>query len=66
MAILIMTALAGTGFGISLLLLWFSWGSQQFVYTSVLYVLVTGVITVAGLVTLKFTKPREDEEQNEV
>lgn len=57
MAVIILTALGGTAFGISLLLLWFSIGDQQFVNTSILYAAVSGVVTLIGAIILKFSKP---------
>jgi hypothetical protein len=62
MAIVIVTALGGTAFGVSLLLLWFAWGGEpQFVTTSILYTAVSGVVTLIGVIVLKFSKPPENE-----
>ena len=61
MAVVIATALGGTGFGVSLLLLWFAWGGEpQFVTTSILYTAVSGVVTLIGVIVLKFSKPPEN------
>jgi hypothetical protein len=66
MAVLIVTALAGTGFAVSLVLLWFSLGGeQQFVTTSSLYTAASGVIMAIGLIILKFTRPRQNEDQSQ-
>lgn len=63
MAVVIVTALGGTGFAVSLLLLWFSLGGeQQFINTSILYTAATGVITLIGVTILKLSKPLENEE----
>jgi hypothetical protein len=66
MAVVIVTALAGTGFAVSLILLWFSLGGeQQFVTMLFLYTAASGVITAIGLIILKFTKPRQNEDQSQ-
>lgn len=63
MAVIIVTALAGTGFAVSLLLLWFSLGGeQQLITSSILYTAATGVITLICSIVLKFSKPRENGE----
>jgi hypothetical protein len=63
MAVVIVTALAGTGFSVSILLLWFSLGGeQQFITSSIFYTIATGVITLIGLIVLKSSKPRENED----
>jgi Trk-type K+ transport system membrane component len=66
MAVVIVTALGGTGFAVSILLLWFSWGGDpQFVTTSFIYTAASGVVTLIGLLVLKFSKPPEDESPNQ-
>lgn len=62
MAVVIITALGGTGFTVSLLLLWFSWGGDsQFVTTSFIYTVASAVVTLIGLIVLKVSKPPEEE-----
>ena len=62
MAVVIVTALGGTGFAVSLLLLWFSWGGDpQFVTISFIYTAASGVVTLIGLIVLKFSKPPEND-----
>ncbi len=57
LAVIVMTALAGTGCGASLILLWFSLGGDmQFVTMSAIYVAVTAVITFIGLFILRTAK----------
>ena len=57
LAVIVMTALAGTGCGASLVLLWFSWGGDvQFVTMSAIYVAVTAVIAFIGLFILWIAK----------
>ena len=66
MAVVIVTALGGTGFGVSLLLLWFSWGGEpQFVNTSLFYTAASGVVALIGLIVLKFSKSPENENPNQ-
>jgi Trk-type K+ transport system membrane component len=66
MAVVIITALGGTGFAVSVLLLWFSWGGDpQFVTTSFIYTAASGVVTLIGLIVLKFSKPPENENPNQ-
>jgi hypothetical protein len=66
MAVVIVTALGGTGFGVSLLLLWFSLGGEpQFVTNSVFYTAASGVVTLIGLIILKFSKPPENDSPNQ-
>jgi Trk-type K+ transport system membrane component len=62
MAVVIITALGGTGFVVSLLLLWFAWGGDpQFVTTSFIYTVASGVVTFVGLIVLKVSKPPDEE-----
>jgi len=66
MAVVIITALGGTGFAVSILLLWFSWGGDpQFVTTSFFYTAASGAVTLIGLIILKFSKPPEDNNPNQ-
>jgi uncharacterized membrane protein YfcA len=66
MAVVIVTALGGMGFGVSLLLLWFSLGGeQQFVTTSIFYTAISGVVTLIGLIVLKLSKSPENENPNQ-
>jgi len=67
--VLVMTALAGTACAGSLILLWFSWGGDvQFVTMSEIYVAVTAVITLIGLLilwTVKSEPADSDQDQQE-
>lgn len=66
MAVVIVTTLAGTGFAVSLVLLWFSLGGEkQFVTMSFLYTAASGMIMAIGLIVLKFTKPSQNEDQSQ-
>jgi hypothetical protein len=66
MVVVIVTALAGTGFAVSLILLWFSLGGeQQFVTMSLIYTVASGVIMVIGVILLMVTKPPQDEDQSQ-
>lgn len=62
-AVLVITALAGTAFVLSLLLLfWSATGDssmQEFVNSSIFYTGVSGVVTVVGLLILKLSKSRQ-------
>jgi hypothetical protein len=69
LAVVVMTALAGTGCAASLILLWFSLGgNMQFVTMSAIYVTVTAVITFIGLFILRIAKNKpadSDQRQQE-
>jgi len=69
LAVIVITALAGTACAGSLILLWFSLGGDmQFVTMSEIYVAVTAVITFVGLLILWKVKNEpavSDQDQQE-
>lgn len=69
LAVIVMTALAGTGCAASLILLWFSLGGDmQFVTMSAIYAAVTAVIAFIGLFILRIAKKEpadSDQRQQE-
>ena len=65
MAVIVVTALSGAAFGVSLFLLWFSIGRDaQFVNTSVLYAAVSGLIALIGAIILVYSKPPPEDRES--
>jgi hypothetical protein len=65
MAVIIVTALSGAAFGVSLFLLWFSIGRDaQFVNTSVIYTAVSGLIALIGAIILVYSKPPPEDRES--
>jgi hypothetical protein len=66
MAVIVVTALGGTAFGVSVFLLWFSIGRDpQFVNTSVLYAAASGLVTLIGVIILIYSKPPPEDRESE-
>ncbi len=67
MAVMVVTALSGAAFGVSLFLLWFSIGRDpQFVNTSVLYTAVSGAVALIGAIVLVYSKPPPEDRESEL
>ncbi len=64
MAVIIVTALGGAAFGVSLFLLWFSIGDAQFVNTSILYAAVSGMVTLIGVIIMVYSKPPPEDRES--